>query len=158
MIARQAAVSRWAAHSRRPSVRRYRHLPLLLLMGVAAGCAGQAKRFDIWDATTIADSRTSESGRPFVKFFLPMGSTIEEGVGAFAPVLMRAAELGHEVALLGADSGLNREVLIRSLAAHDDIRPLVEMHLIYLGPERDRAAVTEAAAVAGVPLDYVEYP
>lgn len=131
---------------------------LLLAATLSAGCASKPVRFDIWDATELADTRAPEDGRVYVKFFLPAGATLSESIEAFRPVLAQAAERGHHIALLGADSGLNRQVLVGTLDDAAAELSFDEVRLVYLGPERDRAEVMAAVEAAGLELEYVVYP
>lgn len=131
---------------------------LLLAAALSAGCASKPVRFDIWDATELADAHAPRDGRVYVKFFLPAGATLSEGIEAFRPLLTQAAERDHHLALLGADSGLNRQVLIGTLEEAAAGLSLDDVRLVYLGPERDRAELVAAAEAAGLELEYVVYP
>ena len=156
-------MSERAAPKRRPFALGRRRIAaagaVLLVAALSAGCAASKPvRFDIWDATELADAHAPEDGRVYVKFFLPAGASLSEGMEGFWPVLARAAERGHHVALLGADSGLNRQVLTGTLEDAAAEMSLEDVRLVYLGPDRDRAEVVAAAEAAGLELVYVVYP
>lgn len=113
--------------------------------------------FALEEAFAVAGAEVPEEVKSFSFFAYTKDTPAEQEIAQLTERLVEASKAKEFLGICGPDAARNRRNLLTALEANQG-KDLSGVIILFLGPETEREAVTQAAERAGAPLRFLVFP